>query len=149
MSGLSLPDFADRIGEIIPVIMKEFVKIHGKEFHSSKITMPQFFVLESIHRTGECKMGDIAKFLSVTTAAITGIVDRLVRDGYVLRVSDPRDRRIIRIGLTAKGDKTAKNMLEKRRQVSINMFGMISQKEREEYLKILTTIKDKIQEQQG
>lgn len=149
MSVPSLSDFADKIGEIMPVIMKEFMRIQGEEFHKLKITMPQFFVIESIHRTGECKMGDIAKFLNVTTAAITGIVDRLVRDGYVLRSSDPRDRRIIKIGLTAKGDKTVKNMIEKRRQVSINMFGMISQREREEYLKILTNIKDKIQKQQG
>jgi len=39
-------------------------------------------------------------------------------------------------------------MIERRKQVSIKMFGMITQEEREQYLKILTRIKDKMQEQE-
>ncbi len=147
MSELSLSEFADRISELMPVIMREYMKNQGEEFHKLKITMPQFFVLEFLYRSGECKMGDIAKFINVTTAAVTGIIDRLFRDGYVLRSSDSRDRRIVNIKLTAKGSKMVKNMVEHRKQVSVRMFGMISQGERSQYLSILTSIKDKIQEQ--
>jgi len=145
MSNPSLSEFADRIGELMPVIMKEFMKHQGNEFHKLKITMPQFFVLEFLHRSGECRMGDIAKFINVTTAAITGIVDRLVRDGYVLRAGDLKDRRIVKIRLTVKGAKVVRDMIERRKQVSVKMFGMISQKERAQYLNILTRIKEKIQ----
>ena len=145
MSELSLSEFADRVGELMPFIMKEFMRNQGDEFHKLKITMPQFVVLEFLHRAGECRMGDIAKFINVTTAAITGIVDRLVRDSYVLRVSDPKDRRIVKIKLTAKGVKLVREMVERRKQLSIRMFGMISQEEREQYLSILTHIKEKIQ----
>lgn len=141
----SLSEFADRISELMPVIMKEFVKHQGNEFHKLKVTMPQFFVLEFLHRSGECNMGDIAKFINVTTAAITGIVDRLVRDGYALRAGDLKDRRIVKIKLTVKGAKVVRDMIERRKQVSIRMFGMISQKERAQYLKILMRIKEKIQ----
>jgi len=148
MSELKLSEFADRVSELMPVIMKEFMKNQGDEFHKLKITMPQFFVMEHIGRSGELKMGDIAKFINVTTAAITGIVDRLVRDLYVLRISDPKDRRIVKIRLTAKGAKVVRDMIERRKQVSIKMFGMITQEEREQYLKILTRIKDKMQEQE-
>ena len=147
MSELTLSEFADKVSELMPVIMKEFVKNQGDEFHKMKITMPQFFVMEYLERSGELKMGDIAKFINVTTAAITGIVDRLVRDSYALRASDPRDRRIVKIRLTAKGAKVVKDMIERRKQVSIKMFGMITQEDREQYLKILTRIKDKMQEQ--
>lgn len=147
MSELTLSEFADKVGELMPVIMKEFMRHQGDEFHKLKITMPQFFVMEYLGRSGELKMGDIAKFINVTTAAITGIVDRLVRDSYVLRMSDPKDRRIVKIKLTAKGTKVVRDMIERRKQVSIKMFGMITQEEREQYLKILTRIKDKIQEQ--
>ena len=148
MSELTLSEFADRVSELMPVIMKEFMKNQGDEFHKLKITMPQFFVMEHICRSGELRMGDIAKFINVTTAAITGIVDRLVRESYVLRVSDPKDRRIVKIKLTAKGTKVVKDMIEKRKQVSIRMFGMITQEEREQYLNILGRIKDKIEEQE-
>ncbi len=146
MSELSLSEFVDRVSELMPVIMREFMKSQGDEFHKMKITMPQFFVLELLYRSGECRMGDIAKFINVTTAAITGIADRLVRDKYALRASDPKDRRIVNIKLTAKGARMVKDMIERRKQVSARMFGMVSQKERAQYLKILMHINEKMQE---
>ncbi|OGW85804.1 MAG: hypothetical protein A2987_05915 [Omnitrophica bacterium RIFCSPLOWO2_01_FULL_45_10] len=91
-------------------------------------------------------MSDLAKSLSVTTAAMTGIVDRLVREGYLRRESDPKDRRIIKIRLTAKGERAVTQILEKKKQMIIKMFGMISQGEREEYLRILTHIRDHLKD---
>ena len=146
MSGLTISEFADRVAELMPVVMKEFIRHQSEEFYHLKMTMPQFFVVEHLSRCGECKMGEIAKFLNVTTAAITGIVDRLVREAYVVRVSDPKDRRIVKIKLTVKGAKVAKDMIELRKKVTIKMFGMISQEEREQYLSILTHIKDDLKE---
>ena len=108
--------------------------------------MPQFVILDILQRHGESKMSDLAKSLSVTTAAMTGIVDRLVREGYLRRESDPKDRRIIKIRLTAKGERAVTQILEKKKQMIIKMFGMVSQEEREEYLKILTHIRDHLKE---
>ena len=78
--------------------------------------------------------------------AMTGIVDRLVREGYLRRESDPKDRRIIKIRLTAKGERAVTQILEKKKQMIIKMFGMISQGEREEYLRILTHIRDHLKD---
>ena len=146
MADLSLSEFADRITGMMPVIMREFMRHQGNEFHKLKITMPQFFVLEFLHRSGECRMGDVAKFMNVTMAAVTGIVDRLVRDGYALRDSDLKDRRIVKIRLTAKGAKAVKDMVGLRKRASIKLFEMISSKERAQYLNILTRITERIQE---
>ena len=41
--------------------------------------------------------GDLATRADVTTGAVTGIVNRLERAGYVTRQSDPSDRRRVRI----------------------------------------------------
>ncbi|MFJ8939571.1 MarR family winged helix-turn-helix transcriptional regulator [Streptomyces sp. NPDC102365] len=41
--------------------------------------------------------GDLASRLHVTTGAVTGIVNRLERAGYVTRRRDPADRRRVRI----------------------------------------------------
>ena len=146
MKKLSIEEFADRVSALMPVIMKEYMKRQAVDFYKLKITMPQFFVLELLHRNGETKMSDIAGFLNVSTAAITGIVDRLVRDGFAARASDPADRRIVMIKLTAKGTATAKDILLKRKETTIQVFGMISQKEREDYLNILTHIQEHLTE---
>jgi len=146
MPHLSLSEFADRVSELMPYIMKEFMKSQATEFYKLKMTMPQFFVLEFLGRLGECTMGGLAKHLNVTTAAMTGVVERLVRDGYVLRSSDPQDRRIVRIKPTAKGSKVVRDMIQKRKEISIRIFGMISQEEREQYLKILTHLKEHLKD---
>ena len=75
---------------------------------------------------------------------MTGIVDRLVRDGYAKRVYDPRDRRIVKVTLTAKGARSVKEMIDQRKKLTGRIFGVITQEEREDYLKILAHIRDHI-----
>jgi DNA-binding MarR family transcriptional regulator len=142
MSELTISEFADRVSEIMPVIMKEFVRHQAGEFYKLKITMPQFFVLDIIKHSGESKMSDMARSLGVTTAAMTGIIGRLVRDGYVVRISEPGDRRIIKVRLTPKGMRVVGDMIERRKQITIKMFGFISAKEREDYLNIISHISE-------
>jgi DNA-binding MarR family transcriptional regulator len=43
--------------------------------------------------SGRMTAGELAKATGLTTASITGIVDRLEKAGYVRRESDPHDRR--------------------------------------------------------
>jgi DNA-binding MarR family transcriptional regulator len=42
---------------------------------------------------GAVSAGELARFTGLTTGAVTGIIDRLVKAGYAERVSDPADRR--------------------------------------------------------
>ncbi len=147
MPGIGLSEFCDRLNDIMPVMFREYIKHRVNECHKIKITLPQFIVLNMLNMHGELRMTDLASFMNVTTAAMTGIVDRLVREGYVARVSDPEDRRIIKVKLTAKGASVVKSVKEEEKKVTMKMFGIISQKEREEYLKILTHIRDHIIEE--
>ena len=144
MGSLSLAEFADKVSGLMPVLSREFLKHQSSDFYKTRITMPQFVVLDLLNKHGEPMMSDLARYLNVTTAAITGIVDRLVRDGYIVRVSDPEDRRIVKVKLTAKGDNVVHRSIEHRKKTMMNIFGMISEKEREEYLKILMHIHDHI-----
>ncbi|HZU54932.1 MAG TPA: MarR family transcriptional regulator [Actinocrinis sp.] len=50
--------------------------------------------------------GDLARLTGLTTGAITGVLDRLERDGYVRRVRDQHDRRKIFVELTGKDIET-------------------------------------------
>ena len=146
MEGIAVSEFADRVGEIMPVIAREFLRHQTEEFYRMKITPPQLIILELLHKLDESGMTDLARILNVTTAAMTGIIARLVRNGYVVRASDPNDRRIVRVRLTSKGAKTAKNMLEYRKKMIAKIFGVISKNERDEYLKILEHIMDHLKE---
>lgn len=142
MPDFSLPEFADKINELMPVIIKEFARRQVNELYKGKITLPQFLILEFLHRKDESKMTALAHFVGVTTAAITGIVNRLVRDGFVVRENQPEDRRIIKIKLTSKGAELVKKVNAHRRQMIIRIFGRISGRDRQDYLRILMQIKE-------
>ncbi len=141
MAGMSMQEFADRIDEIMPVIMREFAR-HAGELYKGKITMQQFLILSYLYRKDEATMGSLAAFMDVSTAAMTQIIDRLVKVGYVLRVNDPADRRIVKASLTTKGLELVKRMNEQRRRKMIEIFGEVSEMDRSNYLRILSRIKE-------
>jgi MarR family 2-MHQ and catechol resistance regulon transcriptional repressor len=68
------------------------------------LTQPQFSVLEALGHLGPLTTGEIGKKMLVTGGCMTVIIDNMERDGLVERIRSTEDRRVIKVGLTAKGD---------------------------------------------
>ncbi|CAN5129359.1 MarR family transcriptional regulator [soil metagenome] len=49
--------------------------------------------LDLIYRFGAMPAGRLAELTSLTTGAVTGMIDRIEEAGYVRRTNDPKDRR--------------------------------------------------------
>jgi DNA-binding MarR family transcriptional regulator len=49
--------------------------------------------MDIIHRFGAMPAGRLGEMTGLTTGAITGMIDRLEKAGYVRRANDPKDRR--------------------------------------------------------
>src|SRR5262245_28604316 len=49
--------------------------------------------LDLLSRAGPITAGELAELTGLTTGAITGIIDRLEKAGFVCRENDPKDRR--------------------------------------------------------
>jgi DNA-binding MarR family transcriptional regulator len=143
---ISLLEFSNKLSEIMPFIAREFARQQAQDFYKTKLTLPQCIILELLHKSGEAKMTDLARFLSVSAAAITGVVDRLVADGCVVRLDDSNDRRIRKIKLSAKGQKLTKKVMEHKRKVTMKIFDNITEQERIQYLNILTHVMEHLKE---
>ena len=67
-------------------------------------TLPRFDVMAALYReeTG-LRMSELSQRLMVSNGNVTGIVDRLVIDGMIVRVPVAGDRRATRVCLTARG----------------------------------------------
>jgi DNA-binding MarR family transcriptional regulator len=52
---------------------------------------------------GPVTAGELARFTGLTTGAVTGIIDRLVKAGYAERISDPEDRRRVLVARKPNG----------------------------------------------
>ncbi|MDN2565943.1 MarR family transcriptional regulator [Aquibium sp. A9E412] len=67
-------------------------------------TLPRFDVLSALYRRPDgMGMSDLSRFLLVSNGNVTGIVDRLVADGLVLRGKRDGDRRASVVRLTDEG----------------------------------------------
>lgn len=139
---ITINEFADKLNNMMPVMIKEFSRRQAGEIYKGKITLPQFLILGFLYNNSNSKMCAIAKFMSVTTAAMTGMVDRLERSGYVKREPEPEDRRIIKVVLTSKGQELVNKINLRRREMIVDVFGKISGQDRMDYLRVLTKIKD-------
>jgi DNA-binding MarR family transcriptional regulator len=64
--------------------------------------------LDIIFRYGAMPAGKLGELTGLTTGAVTGVIDRLEKAGYVRRTDDPKDRRKIVI------EPTRNKKLEKR-----------------------------------
>lgn len=72
-----------------------------REFDS---TLPRFDVMSALHRHPEgLKMSQLSGVLKVANGNVTGIVDRLVDEGVVVRLAVEGDRRASLVRLTPKG----------------------------------------------
>ncbi|MGO1051346.1 MarR family winged helix-turn-helix transcriptional regulator [Crossiella sp. CA198] len=76
---------------------------HDNPLFSVNLTMQQLRLLLVIAIQGPLSSQELTHALKVSPATVTGLVDRLVAHGYVLRRDDPNDRRIRRIEPTKEG----------------------------------------------
>lgn len=132
--------FIEQISGLLPLIMREFSRRYANDISRGKITLPQFYVLDFLISHGHAKMNELARSLSVSTAATTGIVDRLERGGYVAREADSSDRRVIKVSLTGKGRRWMESAMRQRRLNLEEVFGRLSAHEQNDYLRLLKRV---------
>jgi MarR family 2-MHQ and catechol resistance regulon transcriptional repressor len=89
----------------------------------SGLTQPQFLVMTQIAEEEGIPLTRIGENMLVTGGNITGIVDRLEREGLVKRKRDGEDRRIIRAYFTPKGKKTYQQALPSYDRFMRQVFG--------------------------
>jgi DNA-binding MarR family transcriptional regulator len=143
-----LNEYAQSLIEIMPEVVRGLWKREINELTSGTITPPQIFIMIYLNKTGELRMKEVARYLSVTTAAATGLVERLVKSGYVQRVYDPSDRRIIKVKLTTKGIGVVKKIIVNKVSRIKEVFGKLPAGDREDYLRVLTRIKNILDQEQ-
>lgn len=77
-------------------------------------TMPRFDVMAALYAApGGLRMNELSRKLKVSNGNVTGIVDRLVADGLILRGSIEGDRRALLVKLTARGRRQFAAMAER------------------------------------
>ncbi|WP_432353349.1 MarR family winged helix-turn-helix transcriptional regulator [Sporosarcina sp. A2] len=92
-------------------------------------SVQQYMILSLLNAEPNLSMGDLQQNTLVTKQAITGVVDRLKKGGYLETYKDSKDRRITRVLLTEKGKKALQATIPKRISGNQEAFSILSEEE--------------------
>jgi DNA-binding MarR family transcriptional regulator len=96
-------DLAELMTDVIPKAM-QVIREEMRKGRGDRLTVPQFRVLASVNR-GFCHNKEIGDRLGVSEAAISRMVDFLVKDGLIKKSINKIDRRQSILSLTVEGQK--------------------------------------------
>ncbi len=116
MSKADHDKYLNKFEDLMPTFARGFHSDDPACVAGLDVTVSQFCVLKVLFRHDRCKMKELSAALGVTLGNMTSMVDRLSRYGYVERLSDPGDRRVVRVRLTAKGKGVLRKAFETKKK---------------------------------
>lgn len=130
----SIEQEAKEMGSLVPKLM---TGVKGSLMLSEDVTPQQMVTILTINEVGTGKVSSISKRMGISAPTVTGLIDRLVRNGYVQRVRDTQDRRIVFVKVTKKGKifvgKFKKSIQSRWKQILVHL----TEQERADYIRIL------------
>ncbi len=95
----SIQELVGSLRHLVRAIYVDSAKMSRKH----GLTSAQSSVVRTLFKNGPLSSADLSRRLYVTPSNITGIIDRLDKKGLVERIPQAKDRRVVRIQLTAQG----------------------------------------------
>jgi DNA-binding MarR family transcriptional regulator len=128
-TGASVKADADRLADFVLFTQRSCILNLSSELNKGNVSFPQFFLLTYLSSEDYLTMSDIAKKMGHSTAAATGLVDRLEKLSYVERVHAAEDRRKIMVCITSKGVELVSKM---RKEIATDLAGILAGMDEEE-----------------
>ncbi len=120
---------------------------------NSGISMPQFRLLMQLYyQDTSCGISQISDDMSITNAAASQLVDKMVQSGLLMRAEDPNDRRAKQVTISERGREFVKDGIEQRYLWVNELAENLNAEERESIMGALTILTDRalaLQEQAG
>lgn len=121
-----------------------------KMLNEDGLTLVQFDVIAQLGAMDQCcTQGVLCEKLMVTKGNVSGVIDRMVKEDWVLRVEDEEDRRCNRLHLTAKGKKVYQKIVPKHEGWVDEMFSLITRQEQAELKYILRKLLKGLKDLEG
>ncbi|MDX1590737.1 MAG: MarR family transcriptional regulator [Balneolaceae bacterium] len=102
----------------------------NRHLSEADLTLSQFGTLEALYHLGPLNQRSIGEKILKSGGNITMVVDNLEKSGYVVRKSDPNDRRAVLIHLTQEGKKFIGDFFPKHLEKIKEEFSVLTDKEK-------------------
>ncbi|MEO6785155.1 MAG: MarR family transcriptional regulator [Chthoniobacteraceae bacterium] len=132
---------AERLADMFIVLQRSFVLNLSKELVRGRLSFPQFLLLSFLAQEPEpMTMSETARRMKHTTAAATGLVDRLEKLGLITRKQGPNDRRKVMVVITEKGHAMVQEIRQDMIQNLLRLMGYLDEAEQAAWLRIYEKI---------
>ncbi|EKU93535.1 Uncharacterized HTH-type transcriptional regulator yusO [Alloiococcus otitis] len=99
-------DRVNRVNDQLVLIFNEILEIQERVLKKSRfsdLTLKEMHTIEAIAQDGSLSSNQVAKNLKVTPGTLTVAIQGLEKKGYVKRVKSDKDRRVVLLQLTDRG----------------------------------------------
>ncbi|MFH1007491.1 MAG: MarR family transcriptional regulator [Candidatus Latescibacterota bacterium] len=147
-----MPTYADHAQEIMEVMKAAQKAIRARllqQLLPHRLTIAQHKTLQHLswHRgEGGLGIGELSDHLGLARSTVSGIVDRLERDQWVLRNRDGADRREVRVQLTDKGVALFRETAEESERFWLTTVGRLDDEEQEALVHSLRRLREVMEE---
>ena len=139
-----LEQFLDTMSKI-----RRFVdKLSPVNFQNKMATILQIHALTFLKENPKSTVGKLGKYLAMSSSSITQLTERLVKDNWVKRTYNPKDRRIVHISLTESGENQLRQMRRKRIEKMSRFLSYMPEKDLKEIVRIHTSLLEKLEEKE-
>ena len=135
---------ASRLADFIMFTQRSFLLNLSKELNNGNVSFPQFFLLGYLANEDFLTMTDISKKMGHSTAAATGLVDRLEKLGYVQRMHAQDDRRKVMVQITRKGIDLVERIREEIVTSLVDLMEDLDKEDQDALLRTYTKISSRV-----
>ncbi len=124
-----------------PILVRGLRVLSSVEALGQEFSFSQAMILQTLLATKkEMRMNELAKFLGLSKANTTGLVDRLVKKKFIKRFASLGDRRVVLIQLTKPGIRAAEKLNTVHRQGLAQMMRRIPEEKLHLFLETLEQV---------
>ena len=110
------------------------------------LTGPQLAVLKMLEPVGKLSLSELSWRIRARNSTVTGIIDRMARDGLVARRRSEEDRRVVHIALTEKGRELAREIPIEPVQIFRKVLSELSPRDAVALGRVLTKLARRVRE---
>jgi DNA-binding MarR family transcriptional regulator len=136
----------DQVLEAIIYLYTESRRITKELAKRADLTGPQLTVVKLLEQVGDLSLSELSDKIRAQNSTVTGIIDRMEREGLVTRERSKEDRRVVHIRLTAKGKALAGEIPVEPMEIFKGALESLSAQEMRDLMRIMTKVAKRVKQ---
>lgn len=137
----------DRIIQAVVYLYTEMRRVTKEVARELGLTGPQVSAIKILETFGDISLSELSDRMSARNSTITGVVDRMERNGLVERIRSEEDRRVTLIRLTPAGAQIGREVPVDSMQILGVALDLLSGRERTDLRRILLKLSAAVEEE--